>query len=130
MKYFSGGAGLVSTASDYARFLQMLLNEGELDGVRILKTSTVRDMTSNQIGPLNCAFANHHGDKFGYGFGIYTKTAVPTPGSYSWGGMYHTYFWVDPQKKLVAVVMAQLWPWGNSTLWGDFQKAVYGAIGK
>jgi CubicO group peptidase (beta-lactamase class C family) len=130
MKYFSGGAGLVSTASDYARFLQMMLNEGELDGVRILKASTVRDMTSNQIGPLNCAFANHHGDKFGYGFGIYTKTTVPTPGSYSWGGMYHTYFWVDPQKKLVAVVMTQLWPWGNSTFWGDFQKAVYGAMGK
>lgn len=130
MKYFSGGAGLISTASDYARFLQMLLNEGELDGVRILKANTVRDMTTNQIGSLNCAFANHHGDKFGYGFGIYTKSTVPTPGSYSWGGMYHTYFWVDPQKKLVAVVMTQLWPWGNSTFWADFQKSVYKGMGK
>ena len=131
VKYFSGGAGLVSTAADYARFLQMLLNEGELDGVRLLKPETVRDMTRNQIGELDCAYTIH-GDKFGLGFGIVSAApgdSVATPGSYSWGGMYHTFFWVDPARELVALVMTQIYPWGESTLWPDFQKAVYEAIG-
>jgi CubicO group peptidase (beta-lactamase class C family) len=127
MRYLSGGAGLVSTASDYARFLQMLLNEGTLDGVRLLRPETVRQMTQNQIGKLNCAYAIH-GDKFGLGFGVTERPGgAVSVGSYSWGGMYHTFFWVDPKQKLVAVLMTQLYPWGASTLWEDFQKAVTGA---
>jgi putative heme-binding domain-containing protein len=136
-RYLSGGAGLVSTAADYARFLQMLLNLGQLDGVRLLKPGTVKQMTTNQIGQLDSAY-RIHGDKFGLGFGVSTngegRKALPggapgqsaaSAGSYSWGGIYHTFFWVDPRERLVAVVLSQIYPWGGSTLWEDFQKAVY-----
>jgi CubicO group peptidase (beta-lactamase class C family) len=125
VRYLSGGAGLVSTAADYARFLRMLLHEGELDGVRVLRPETVRAMTSNQIGNLECAYTIH-GDKFGLGFGVTAKPGgAPSVGSYSWGGLYHTFFWIDPSRKLVGLVMTQLYPWGSSTLWSDFQRAVY-----
>ena len=128
-KYFSGGAGLVSTAADYSRFLTMLLRGGELDGKRLLRTETIRTMTINQIGTLNCPFSIH-GDKFGFGFGLTTAAgAGASVGSYSWGGIYHTFFWVDPQRELVAIIMTQLYPWGDSTLWADFQKSVYAAVG-
>ncbi|MGE3820671.1 MAG: serine hydrolase domain-containing protein, partial [Isosphaeraceae bacterium] len=127
--YLSGGAGLVSTTHDYARFLHMLLNEGVLDGVRLLKAETVHAMTRNQIGPLHCAYTIH-GDKFGLGFGVVSQPGgVATVGSYSWGGIYHTFFWVDPARELVGVVMTQIHPWGESSLWADFQKAVYASIG-
>ena len=129
-KYLSGGAGLVSTAADYARFLALLLHDGALDEVRILKPESVKAMTTNQIGELSCAFPIH-GEKFGLGFGITAKAGDTAPvGSFSWGGIYHTFFWVDPQNEVVAVLMTQLYPWGDSTLWADFQKAVYWAISR
>jgi putative heme-binding domain-containing protein len=128
-KYRSGGAGLLSTASDYTRFLRMLLNEGELDGVRVLRAESVREMTRNQIGQLNCVYTVH-GDKFGLGFAVQTKPGgAMSVGSYGWGGMYHTLFWNDPAHKLTAVVMTQVWPWGDSKLWPDFMKVVYAAVG-
>jgi putative heme-binding domain-containing protein len=129
-KYLSGGAGLVSTAADYARFLTMLLRGGEFDGRRLLRAETIRAMTTNQIGTLDCAYPIH-GEKFGLGFGVTAKSGgTATVGSYSWGGIYHTFFWVDPDKELVAVLMTQLFPWGDSTIWADFQKSVYEAIEK
>jgi CubicO group peptidase (beta-lactamase class C family) len=129
-KYISGGAGLVSTAADYARFLTMLLRGGEFEGRRLLRAESIRAMTSNQIGKLDCPYPIH-GDKFGLGFGVTTNAGGPASvGSFSWGGIYHTFFWVDPEKELVAVLMTQLFPWGDSTLWADFQKAVYAAIGE
>jgi CubicO group peptidase (beta-lactamase class C family) len=100
-KYFSGGAGLVSTAGDYARFLQMLLNKGELDGVRLLKPETVELMTQNQIGDLRILFTIH-GDQFGYGFGIHSEKNErngSSIGTYSWGGIFHTYFWSIPSAR-------------------------------
>src|SRR5262249_7714440 len=102
--YFSGGAGLFSTAGDYARFLQMLLNGGELNGTRLLKAETVKQMTTNQIGKA-AMFTQAHGDGFGYGFGVLTtpeakaKTSTSV-GSYSWAGAFYTFFWVDPSKDL------------------------------
>ncbi len=129
--YPSGGAGLVSTAPDYARFLQMLLNGGELDGVRLLRPETVRLMTQNQVGSINIPYSIH-GDKFGYGFGVVTPAGKPkTPasvGSYSWGGIFNTFFWVDPEKRLVGVVMTQLFPYSHLNLWADFQKRAYEAL--
>ncbi len=126
-QYLSAGAGLVSTAADYARFLTMLMREGALDGVQLLRPESVRAMTSNQIGQLSCAFPIH-GEKFGLGFGITAKAGGAAPvGAYSWGGIYYTFFWVDPQNEMVAVLMTQLFPWGEATLWADFQKAVYAA---
>jgi CubicO group peptidase (beta-lactamase class C family) len=129
---FSGGAGLTSTASDYGRFLQMLLNGGELDGVRILKPETVRAMTSNQIADFPLTLGQIHGDRFGFGFGVVTPAGKDkvsmSPGSFSWGGFFHTYAWVDPEKKLVGVFMTQLYPPGGTTIQADFVKASYGAL--
>ena len=129
--YFSGGSGLVSTAPDYFRFLQMLVNGGELDGIRVLKPSTVKTMTANQIGKLSIG-AEAHGDKFSYGFGVVTDSGkdqdVATVGSISWGGLFHTYFWADPQKKLVGVLMTQIYPNAQLSLRTDFKKRVYEAL--
>jgi CubicO group peptidase (beta-lactamase class C family) len=130
-KYFSGGAGLVSTARDYTRFLQMLLNGGELDGVRLLKAETVKQMTISQIGDIKLA-GGDHGDRFGYGFGVLTEAGknrdVASVGSYSWGGFFHTYFWVDPQKELIGVLMTQLYPAGHLSLRNDFKKRAYDSL--
>ncbi len=130
-RYFSGGAGLVSTVPDYARFLRMLLAGGELDGARILKPSTVELMTRDHCAGLEGLFDNH-GDGFGLGFGVVTEAAgdrgLGSVGTYSWGGFYFTYFWVDPVEELIGIVMAQLYPWGEHALWSDFRRLAYEAI--
>jgi CubicO group peptidase (beta-lactamase class C family) len=101
--YYSGGAGLVSTIGDYFRFCQMMLNRGELDGVRVLKPETVARMTQNQVGELRIPFPGS--DTCGYGFGILTengkeKSKDPAGvGTYSWGGAFNTVFWVDPKTS-------------------------------
>jgi CubicO group peptidase (beta-lactamase class C family) len=96
--YNSGGAGMSGTSGDYARFLQMLLNEGELDGVRVLRAETVRQMTQNATG--NMPTLRGPGWGFTLGFGILTdpaaaKSRLPA-GSYGWSGIYGTQFWIDP----------------------------------
>ena len=97
----SGGGGLVSTAADYMRFSQMLLNGGELDGVRILGKKTVELMRYP-----------HHDDWFGLGFAVVTDKEPPdileSMGSFSWGGAAATTFWIDPQEKLIGLLMTQL----------------------
>jgi CubicO group peptidase (beta-lactamase class C family) len=126
--YCSGGAGLTSSAADYARFLQMLLNGGQWNGTRILKPATVREMTSNQIGDLKFMSPT---DRFGYGFGIMAgagKDQVVSVGSYYWGGFYNTGFWVDPEKKLVGVFMTQIFPTDQPGLFGEFEKLAYAAL--
>jgi CubicO group peptidase (beta-lactamase class C family) len=131
-KYRSGGAGLVSTITDYARFLNMLLNNGTLDGVRLLNPETVALMTKNQIGDLNIAFAVH-GTKFGYGVGVVPEGAdranePSSPGSCSWGGIFHTFFWVDPREQLVGIYMTQLFPFNHLDHWARFKKLTYDAL--
>jgi CubicO group peptidase (beta-lactamase class C family) len=129
--YLSGGAGLVSTALDYARFLEMLLNGGERDGVRILKKENVHLMTSDQCAGLDLGIKSH-GDGFGFGFGVVTEAGADlglgSAGTFSWGGFYYTYFWVDPKLELIGIFMAQLHPWGDLAVWDQFRKLVYGAI--
>ncbi|WP_428261431.1 serine hydrolase domain-containing protein [Haliangium sp.] len=133
--FYSGGAGLVSTVSDYARFAEMLLGGGERDGVRILSPETVAMMTSNQLGDLQVGFALA-GDGYGLGIGVTTEAAPATvpelhlgaPGSYSWAGFYQTLFWVDPQNQLVGVVMTQIFPWDHLTLMPDFRARVYASL--
>ncbi len=131
-RYYSGGAGLSSTARDYGRFLQMLLNRGELDGKRLLKAETVDQMTRNQIGDKRIGFSIH-GDGFGYGFGVVTgreKPPSPAPvGSYSWGGIFYTFFWVDPRRQLIGILLTQLYPSNHLTLLKDFQSKVYESLG-
>ncbi|GMR22737.1 MAG: serine hydrolase domain-containing protein [Acidobacteriota bacterium] len=105
--YLSGGGGLVSSVDDYFRFCQMLLNGGELDGVRILKEETVELMTENQIGKLSIGFAE---DKFGLGFSITQAAGDGIPeGVVGWGGFYGSEFWIDPENEIVAVFMSQVY---------------------
>jgi CubicO group peptidase (beta-lactamase class C family) len=127
-KSYSGGAGLVSTAIDYARFLQMLLNGGALDGARLLSPKTVELMTSNHAGTL------YSNGNFGFGLGFEITEHVGRsgrPGSvgeYGWGGAYHTKFWVDPVEKMVVVFMTQLLPAAGSDAHMTLRQLVYGAI--
>jgi len=128
--YYSGGAGLVSTARDYFRFCQMLLNGGSLGGVRILKPETVRLMTTNRIGDLSIPWTVH-GDKFGYGFGVFSSNLHSkrgeAPGTFSWGGFFYTDFWIDPGNKLVGILLTQLYP-QRLSLRDDFRASVYKAL--
>lgn len=127
-KAFSGGAGLVSTASDYARLLQMLLNGGVLEGARLLGPKTVELMTSNHVGSL---YAN---GALGFGLGFEITEHVGRsgrPGSvgeYGWGGAYHTKYWVDPVEKLVVVFMTQLLPAAGSDAQATLRQLVYASI--
>jgi CubicO group peptidase (beta-lactamase class C family) len=126
---FSGGGGLVSTAADYLRFCQMLLNGGELDGVRVLTPATVRRMTTNALPP-EIHFAN--GSTFGLGFGIRSDAAwswVPGAiGSFTWSGVWGTYFWVDPAEQLVAVQLIQVAPGKDGPINRMFRNLTYGAL--
>jgi CubicO group peptidase (beta-lactamase class C family) len=134
-KYFSGGAGLVSTASDYARFAQMLLNNGQLEGVRILSRKTVELMTTNSIGNIMVSDGlrnNGLGDKFGYGFGIRTERGVfdelESLGIYGWDGAFYTRFWVDPKEDLVGIFMTQMDNFWSEKMINIFRVLVYQSI--
>ncbi len=111
-KFESGGGGLVSTAGDYARFLQMLLNQGRLDGVRFLSRKTIELMTADHLGPISGApDLLLPGYGFGLGFAVRLRPGIShVPGSvgqYFWGGLAGTTFWVDPVEQLFAILMIQ-----------------------
>ncbi|MGP0067047.1 MAG: serine hydrolase domain-containing protein [Isosphaeraceae bacterium] len=129
--YDSGGAGLVSTADDYARFLQMLLNRGQLDGVRLLRPETVDAMTRPQSGSLPL-WILVHGSQFGYGFGVTTRLDAEgkkdAVGSFSWGGIYYTDFWVDPKQELIGIMLTQILPSGHLNLRDGFHRLVNEAV--
>jgi CubicO group peptidase (beta-lactamase class C family) len=124
---FSGGAGLVSTAADYARFLEMIRNGGELGGVRILAPHTVDLMTHNQSGRLFDSTGAH-----GFGFGFetterYGATGMASVGTFSWGGAYGSAYYVDPAEHLVIVFMINQLPnWADIA--GKFPTLVYQAL--
>lgn len=110
-KNFSGGAGLLSTANDYARFLEALRNGGALGGTRILSPRSVALMTTNQIGDIY-----ERGMGFGFGFEViesFGASGMEAPGAYGWGGAYGTDYRVDPSSGLVVVLMIQLLPNGT-----------------
>jgi CubicO group peptidase (beta-lactamase class C family) len=127
-KNFSGGAGLLSTATDYARFLEMLRNGGTLDGRRILSRTTVELMTTSHLG--NIEF--NAGQGFGLGFYVVEDVgARGWPGSvgeFGWGGAYHTTYWVDPREELVVVHLTQLVPAGDVDDQAKVRALVYQAI--
>ena len=129
--YFSGGAGLASTASDYARFANMLLNGGIYDGVRLLSPKTVELMTMSHTSELMPPLPLlGPGNNFGLGFRVVTDVAATqalgSNGQYGWIGIYGTAFWVDPKEKLVAVMLVQKYP--NPTVTATFQTLVYQAL--
>lgn len=121
--YFSGGGGLVSTTADYARFLQLFLNGGELDGVRLLGRKTVELMLTNQVGALN--------PKHGLGFGLETAEndgeSPLSVGSFEWGGAFNTTYWADPREQLIGLVFTNTY--GARAALGDpFKVLVYSAL--
>ncbi|MEX2583879.1 MAG: serine hydrolase domain-containing protein [Gemmatimonadota bacterium] len=125
---FSAGAGLLSTARDYATFLQMLLNDGELNGQRILSRKSVELMTTD-----NLATAEFRGGQ-GFGLGVSVvedlgERGIPgSIGEFGWGGAYHSTYWVDPEEELVVVYLTQLLPAGNIDDHAKLRALVYQAI--
>ena len=139
-----GGGGLASTASDYIRFVQMLLNQGTLNGTRIASAETVATMSRNQIGSVGVravktamperssdfTFVEDGRDKWGIGFMI-TAASKPgrrSAGSLSWGGLNNTYFWIDPARGIGGVILMQFLPFSDSkalSLYDAFERAVY-----
>jgi CubicO group peptidase (beta-lactamase class C family) len=131
--YFSGAGGLTGSTSDYLRFSQMLLNGGELDGVRLLGRKTVELMTSDAIGALD--LGNYAGDQVlkGYGFGLGVRVRRSTgdngwlgsAGDFGWAGALGTYFWIDPKEQLIGIVMIQT---RNTRLRMEYPNLVYQAV--
>jgi CubicO group peptidase (beta-lactamase class C family) len=113
-KFESGGGGLVSTAGEYLRFAQMLLNGGELDGVRLLSPKTVAWMAADHLGPAVARGADYlPGAGYGFGLGFAVREAAGiaplhgSPGDYFWSGAGGTYFWIDPREELIGILMLQ-----------------------
>jgi methyl acetate hydrolase len=144
---FSGGGGLYSTAGDYARFIQMMLNGGSLDGVRILRRETVASMTTNQIGELGVraletalpamssdfSFVNDGRDKFGLGFLISAQHRPDhrSAGSVGWAGLANTWFWIDPRRGIGGLFLTQLLPFADTRVlaaYDAYEQAVYATI--
>lgn len=109
---FSGGAGFLSTAVDYAKFLQMMLNKGNFNGKQIISPKTVALMTVNHLGAI--PFPWEKGVGFGLGFSVVEdlgqRGVLGSKGEFGWGGAYHSTYWVDPQEELVVVYFTQLIP--------------------
>jgi len=127
LQMFSGGGGLSSTIMDYAIFLQMMLNGGEYNGTRILSRSAVRLMTQNQIGDIN-----NGSNKFGLGFGITTERgsarSPANEGTFDWGGMFATTYWVDPKEKVVGLFFQNAYPTEHGDISERFKVLTYQAI--
>jgi len=125
---YSGGAGLLSTAEDYARFLQMMLNGGELNGARLLSPTSIELMTVNHFDSINF----RPGVGFGLGFEVVMDLGIRgvpgAVGDYGWGGAYHSTYWVSPQDNLVVVFFTQLIPATGSDLHGKLRTLIYQAL--
>ncbi|MEM7111737.1 MAG: serine hydrolase domain-containing protein [Chloroflexota bacterium] len=134
-KFFGGGGGLAGTAIDYLQFAQLILNKGELNGVRLLGRKTVEFMTQNHLTDEMLPFVlgePNLGKGFGLGFSVVMDPAqtavVNSVGNHGWGGWASTNFWVDPQEQLIGIIMTQLIPSGNFYTNDDFRTAVYQAL--
>lgn len=125
-KLFSGGAGLVSTAMDYARFSQMVLDEGKLGNTRLISRKSVELMTHDQLGKISPDMG------FGLGFGVDgvkgPLTELGSVGSFDWGGFFYTGFSIDPKEQMIVIFMAQLHPTGGLTLDRQVHELAYQAI--
>ena len=144
VEFYSGGGGLYSTAADYMKFEQAILAGGELGNQRILSSETVSEMGQNQIGihtlrPFSSVMPELVGDgttlpggldKFGLGFALNSRASDGGRGAntMSWAGIYNTFFWIDRERKVCAVLMSQMLPGADAgalKLAGDFDRAVY-----
>ncbi|WP_425235566.1 serine hydrolase domain-containing protein [Ulvibacterium sp.] len=128
-RFFSGGAGLSSTAKDYATFLQMYLNHGELNGKRILSRTTVRSIMGNQTGDLWGDDIKH----YGLAFGVVTSKGQDhggegSAGTFDWGGYFNTQYFADPQENIIGILMKQTrGPVDDQTGW-KFRQMVFAAV--
>jgi CubicO group peptidase (beta-lactamase class C family) len=135
-RFLSGGSGLVSTAADYLRFCQMLLNGGELDGIRLLGRKTVELMTVNHLPdeliPIQVQPHTLHGCGFGLGFRVLVNVAqagrLGSEGEYGWGGGASTSFFVDPKEGLIGLLLTQLDPSRYYPIRREFKVLVYQAL--
>jgi CubicO group peptidase (beta-lactamase class C family) len=140
-RFLSGGGGLVSTAADYLRFCQMLLNGGELDGVRILGRKTIEFMTMNHlpggkslrdlnIGPFTQIATAGNG--FGLGFSVHLGSdksqVIGSPGEYAWGGAASTVFWIDPKEELIVIFLTQFMPNATFNFRDQLKALIYSAL--
>lgn len=137
-RFFWGSGGLLSTVDDYLRFTQMMLNKGELDGVRVLSQESVEEMTRNQLPPAMTPLPNRPSYERGYGYGLAmsvlvdsSRATLPGPnGIYRWSGYVGTYFWNDPVNDMTAMVWSQLSPGRAYPLEQTFQRLVYAAMSR
>jgi CubicO group peptidase (beta-lactamase class C family) len=127
-RLFSGGAGLNSTAADYLRFCQMMLDGGKVGNTRLISRKSVELMSQDQLGKI----ANEENFGFGLGFGINgVKAPLPelgSPGEYDWGGFFYTAFTIDPKEQMIVIFMGQLHPTGDLTLDRRVNVLAYQAI--
>lgn len=125
-KLFSGGAGLVSTTMDYARFCQMMLDDGKVGSTRLISRKSVELMTHDQLGKISSDIG------FGLGFGVDgvkgPLTELGSVGSFNWGGFFYTGFSIDPKEQMIVIFMAQLHPTGGLTLDRQVHELAYQAI--
>jgi CubicO group peptidase (beta-lactamase class C family) len=125
-KLFAGGAGLVSTAADYARFCQMMLDGGKWGNTRLISRKSVELMSQDQLGKIG------PDQGFGLGFGVAgVKAPLPelgSPGQYAWGGFFYTAFTIDPKEQMIVIFMGQLHPTGELTLDNQVRVLAYQAI--
>ena len=146
-EFWSGGGPLYSTGRDYLAFLQMLLNGGSWGGARILKPETVADMNKNHVGDIACGVMKTNnpalsndvdffpGAPIRWGLG-YMLNLQPGPngrsaGTVSWGGLFNTYYWLDPSRKVTGLILTQILPFADHRavkLYGQFEKAVYESL--
>ncbi len=139
--FYSGGGGLLSTVGDYFRFCQMLLQGGTLDGARILGSRTLEYMTANHLpGDVDLeqfamgSFSETEYEGVGFGLGFANKIDpvkngnLASLGSFFWGGLASTLFWVDPEEELVVIFMTQLMPSSTFNLRGQLESMVYAAL--
>jgi CubicO group peptidase (beta-lactamase class C family) len=128
-RFFSGGAGLSSTAKDYASFLQMYLNEGELNGTRILSRTTVQSIMGNQIGDIWKDGPKH----YGLAFGVVTSKGQDmggegSTGTFDWGGYFNTQYFADPKEQIIGVLMKQTQKTENDATGWKFRQMVFAAV--
>jgi methyl acetate hydrolase len=146
-EFWSGGGGLYSTGRDYLVFLQMLMHQGRFNGVQLLRPQTVAIMGQNQIGDIRAGVAKtampERSNDFDFFPGMackwglgYMLTPQPGPngrsaGSLTWAGIFNTYYWLDPHKRIAGVYMAQLLPFSDPkavALYGEFESGIYGTL--
>jgi CubicO group peptidase (beta-lactamase class C family) len=146
-EFFMGGGALFSTPRDYIAFLQMLLNNGTFNGAQVLKPETIALMGQNHIGDLNVVtlktirpdlsndanFFPGMEHKWGLSFDINTEPgpAGRSPGSLCWAGLFNTYFWIDPSKRVTGTIMTQLLPFADAEvlkLYAQLESGLYGAL--